>query len=75
MRQHVTIWTLKRGAVDPPEPLDYDNQACLDALEIWEQTVQEERDYPLSHREQMRLARGAVQYERDPVLSRRERTA
>ena len=53
MTRYVAIWSLKRGNIDPPEPLD-DAGECLANLEV---------------QDDAQAAYRAVRYERDPPLT------
>jgi len=53
MTRYVAIWSLKRGIIDPPEPLD-DAGECLANLEV---------------QDDAQAAYRAVRYERDPPLT------
>lgn len=49
MIRPMIVWTLKRGIVDPPEPLDPENAAHL----VWDDiNTREERDAPLTQEQQ-----------------------
>jgi hypothetical protein len=48
MTRFVAIWSLQRGIIDPPEPLDEANQI---AANVAERMFQRERDGPLTRRE------------------------
>lgn len=49
--RHVIVSTLLRGAVNPPEPLDAENQARLDAVEESEARFAEETEHVSRWRE------------------------
>jgi len=53
MTRYVAIWSLKRGIIDPPEPLD-DAGECLANLEV---------------QDDAQAAYRSVRYERDPPLT------
>jgi hypothetical protein len=59
--KHFVIVTALRGPVNPPEPLDPDNQRILDHVVAGEAYyAQLERDPPLSHWRQVAMAKRPV---------------
>ena len=56
--RHLIVATLRRGVVDPPEPVDFQNQCMIDAkLEAEAFYVSQERDPAISQWRQRQLAK------------------
>ena len=50
---HVKIWSLKRGRIDPPEPLDYSQEIRIFSENPETRHIQWERDPPMGQKERL----------------------